>query len=385
MRSSPQNPFSRHWALPPVLAALLAGCTPAGPAADGTDSPPPPLPILGEGEPKRSLERSPLSQDWERGARGVRAGLSRGARGTRAGPQFASGIGTTARASIAPPLSGPLVPTSGLPPLPTRFESSGPIAGPLRAIAGEARRKGRAKAVGIAVIDLGRGRAYGVNAHRAFPPASVIKLSVMVAAFDAARRMPPGDFDRLRPDIRRMIVTSDNPATRRLVLRLGKRQVNRTMKALGLPGLSLAERDTGRQVLVGSRATAAETALLLARLARREVVSRRASEEMLAILGEQERRNRIPAGTLAAHRRKGRDADDGIWIGNKTGTLSGLVHDAGLVLLPRDEADGPLPLAYALAIYIQGTPSEAAGVQLGATIAARVYDLLSAPPAASAR
>jgi hypothetical protein len=35
-----------------------------------------------------------------------------------------------------------------------------------------------------------------------------------------------------------------------------------------------------------------------------------------------------------------------------------------------------------LAIYTQGAPSESAGVQLCATIAARVYDLLSAPPAA---
>jgi beta-lactamase class A len=242
----------------------------------------------------------------------------------------------------------------------------------LRVLASEARRKRRARAVGIAVIDLDRGRAYGANAHRVFRPASVIKLAVMVAAFDAARQMPPGAFERLLPDIRRMIVVSDNPATRRLVLRLGKRRVNDTMRSLGLAGLTLGDRNTGRLVLVGSRATAAETAMLMARLARREVVSREASEAMLAILGDQQKRNRIPAGTMAAHARRGHDPEDGIWIGNKTGTLAGLVHDAGLVLEPRDG------LAYALAVYTEGSPSEAAGVQLCATAAARVHDLLAA-------
>lgn len=272
-------------------------------------------------------------------------------------------------------------------PLPTHFQTEGPIADALRTIASEARRKRRVREVAIALIDLNGGRAWGVNAHRVVRPASVIKLPVMVAAFDAASAMPPGAFDRLLPDIRQMITWSDNPATRRLVLRLGKRRVNDAMAALGLPGLTLGNRNTGRLVLVQSRATAAETALLLARLARREVVSPEASDAMLAILGDQKRRNRIPAGTLAAHSRAGHAPDDGLWIGNKTGTLAGLVHDAALVTEPR------VGLNYTLVIYTMGARSESAGIQICATIAARAYALLlaasrnegaerAAPPAA---
>jgi beta-lactamase class A len=281
-------------------------------------------------------------------------------------------VKTASEPASAPSPPRPLAPSSP-PPLPAVFETRGPVVEPLRALVAEARRKKSARAVGIALIDLDRGHAYGVDPHRVFRPASVIKLAVMVAAYEAAPRMAPGAFDRLRPEIRRMITVSDNPSTRRLVLRLGKTRVNRAMQALGLPGLALSPQRTGNLVLVGSRATAAETALLLARLARRDVVSGNASKEMLALLGDQQRRNRIPAGTLAARRRhRGGASREGIWIGNKTGTLAGLVHDAGLVFEP------DAGLGYALAIFTEGSRSEAAGVRLCATIAARVYETLSA-------
>lgn len=253
------------------------------------------------------------------------------------------------------------------PSLPAAFETEGPVPEKIQALVAEARRRRAVRAVGVAVVDLARGQAYGVAPHRVFRPASVIKLAVMVGAYRAAREMPPQAFDRLRPDLRRMITVSDNPSTTRLVRRLGKARINAAMGALGLPGIALQPKPSARGVLVGSRADAAEVALLLAKLAERQVISRPASEEMLLLLGAQHRRSRIPAG-LTAQR--------GVWVGNKTGTLPGLVHDAGIVI------DAPSGLAYTLAIFTEGAPSERAGERLCAAISAEVYRLLRSRQAA---
>jgi Beta-lactamase enzyme family len=252
------------------------------------------------------------------------------------------------------------------PPTPVAFATEGAIPQRLGALVAEARRKRLVRAVGIALVDLTRGQAYGVAPHRVFRPASVIKLAVMVGAYQAAATMPVKAFERLQPDLRRMITVSDNPSTTRLVRRLGKARINAAMGALGLPGIGLQPKPSPRGVLVGSRADAAEVALLLAKLARREVVSRAASEEMLLLLGAQQHRSRIPAG-LTAQR--------GVWVGNKTGTLPGLVHDAGIVI------DTPSGLAYTLAIFTEGAPSERAGERLCAAISAEAYRVLQNQPA----
>src|SRR5207244_7873269 len=118
-------------------------------------------------------------------------------------------------------------------------------------------------------------------------------------------------------------------------------------------------------VLMGSRATPADTALLLARMARRQVVDPKACDEMLALLGAQQKRRRIPAGLPPA---------PDLWVGNKTGTLNGVVNDAGIVLQP------PKGVAYTLAIFTNGAQSESAGAQLIADLSAVVYSSLAARP-----
>jgi beta-lactamase class A len=219
-----------------------------------------------------------------------------------------------------------------------------------------------ASRVGVAVVDLATGQAVGVNPDRSFKPASVIKLAVLVGAFRARSAMPPEQFERLRPAMQRMITISDNPSTRRLVNRLGARQVNAAIRELGLERFKVGESGSRDWVLRGSQATPADTALLLARLARREVVAPRASEEMLALLGAQQKRRRIPAGLPSA---------PDLWVGNKTGTLNGIVNDAAIVLQPRSG------IGYTLAVFTAGARSESAGEQLIADLSAVVYGYMA--------
>jgi beta-lactamase class A len=232
----------------------------------------------------------------------------------------------------------------------------------LRAVVDEAVSRKVASRVGVAVYDLGNGQAVGLNADRIFKPASVIKLAVLVGAFRARGGMRPEQFERLRPSMQRMITISDNPSTRQLVRRLGPRHVNAAIRELGLQRFRVGETGSRSWVLQGSQATPADTALLLAKLARREVVSPRASEEMLALLGAQLKRRRIPAGLPPA---------PDLWVGNKTGTLNGTVNDAGIVLQPRSG------IGYTLVVFTAGARSESAGEKLIADLSAVVYGYMA--------
>jgi beta-lactamase class A len=235
----------------------------------------------------------------------------------------------------------------------------------VKAVVEDAISRRVARSVGLAIYDLATGQGYGLNVYQPFKPASVIKLAVLVAAYQARPRMTPAQFRRLRPDLQRMIVVSDNAATRRLVNRLGARQVNVAIQALGLSHFQVGSSGSQSWVLQGSKATPRDTALLLAKIARREVVSPEACEEMLALLGAQQKRGRIPAGLPPA---------PDLWVGNKTGTLNGVVNDAGIVLQP------PRGVAYTLAIFTSGARSESAGEQFLADLSAVVYSSLAARP-----
>jgi beta-lactamase class A len=243
------------------------------------------------------------------------------------------------------------------------FTPSGNLAQRLKAVVEDAVDRGVARRVGVAVYDLATGEAVGLNASSPFRPASVIKLAVLVAAYRARSAMTPAEFKRLRPDLQRMITVSDNAATRRLIARLGARKVNEAIQVLGIRQFRVGESGSREWVLQGSKAAPADTALLLAKIARRQVVSREASDEMLALLGAQQKRGRIPAGLPAL---------PDLWVGNKTGTLNGVVNDAGIVLQP------PRGIGYTLAIFTSGTRSEAAGEQLLSDLSAAVYGYMAA-------
>jgi beta-lactamase class A len=265
----------------------------------------------------------------------------------------------------APTRSGAGQPPAPFPPSDARrptFATQGKLAERLQAVVDDAVSRKVASRVGVAVVDMATGQAVGVNANQNFKPASVIKLAVLVGAFRQRSAMQPEQFERLRPFMQRMITISDNPSTRRLVNRLGARQVNASIRELGLNQFRVGESGSRAWVLQGSQATPADTALLLAKLAQREVVNPQASEEMLALLGAQQKRRRIPAGLPPA---------PDLWVGNKTGTLNGVVNDAGIVLQPRSG------IGYTVAVFTAGTRSESAGEQLIADLSAVVYGYMA--------
>jgi beta-lactamase class A len=212
--------------------------------------------------------------------------------------------------------------------------------------------------VGVAARDLRRERAIDLRADERFPSASVIKIAILVELMAQVERgeqrlsecVPLRDADRVPgsgvlnmlhegleltlEDLAHLMITvSDNTASNMLIERLGCDRVNATLAGLGLEQTRLGRkfydfeaRDRG----LDNWATAGELADLLTGIERRSVVSADACEKMLAIMRKQQFDNRIP-----------KLLPPDTPVANKTGSITGVCHDAGIIYSP----NGPLVLA----------------------------------------
>lgn len=237
--------------------------------------------------------------------------------------------------------------------------------------------------VAVAARDLKQGRSLDRHAKERFPAASVIKICILV---ELLARVEDGDLrqeDRLvvKPEEKMpgsgvltmlhdgleltledlahlMIVISDNTASNMLIDHLGCNRINARMQSLGMRGSALqrkffdmAARDRGQDNWVA----AGDLADLLAGLERGEVVSATVGERALAIMRKQQFDGRIP-----------RLLPSGTKVANKTGTISGVSHDAGVIYAPT----GPL----ALAVLTKDCVSPAAAETAIRQVALAVYE-----------
>lgn len=124
-----------------------------------------------------------------------------------------------------------------------------------------------------------------------------------------------------------MIILSDNTATNLLIKRLGMESINKTMQSLGLRQTKinrlLFDAEQSAKGIENTISTG-EVALLLEKMYRGELVSPRASEEMLTILKKQRLNGKIPFLV-----------PKNIEIAHKTGEDSGITHDVAVVYTPR--------------------------------------------------
>jgi D-alanyl-D-alanine carboxypeptidase (penicillin-binding protein 5/6) len=220
--------------------------------------------------------------------------------------------------------------------------------------------------VAAAVRHLGTGASYAHAADRPMPLASLVKVPVMVAAYAAAHegrislddrltfsaddvvpgsvvidKLSPGATFTLRDAVRMMIASSDNTATNLVIRRIGLPATNDVLDRIGLPGIRLnslvyrreSSLDPERSRTFGlGNGTADDFIALMGRihdgdLERDGVVAKGACAAMLDHLLACEDR-----GTA------GRDLPAGVKVAHKTGLVSGVRTDAGVILGPA----GPL-------------------------------------------
>lgn len=236
-------------------------------------------------------------------------------------------------------------------------------------------------AMGVAIKHLESGEELYINADHTFPLCSVLKIPVLVEAFHqiqtgrftlddrfeltlAEKNLPSGVLvflqDGLQPTLRDlltlMIIISDNTATDMVMHRLGVSATTQFMHELGLtsihvpmtireifidilgeagadprrafttldkPEAEVSANRTGRAYSLGPDndvGTPRDLNRLNEMIFRAEILDRAACDAMLHILLQQQINLRLPrflpAGTAVAH---------------KTGTLSGIRNDSGII------------------------------------------------------
>ena len=228
----------------------------------------------------------------------------------------------------------------------------------------ELEERSRARALAVAVHDLETGFEFGYRADRWFHAASTIKLAVLLGLFAAIHRgtlvpqsrlhvrnrfrsaydgssfrvLSERDADsevqaavgktmRVIELARNMIVRSSNLATNLLLDLLGLEFLQHTLDQHELSGIDLrrgVEDELAFEHGINNRVTADGLVQLLRLMAEERAFSPELSREMVEILHDQEFRSGIPAG-LPAHAR----------VAHKTGEISTIAHDAGIVYLPK--------------------------------------------------
>ncbi len=239
--------------------------------------------------------------------------------------------------------------------------------------------------VGFAATHLQSGANVAINPGILWPTASVFKVPVMVEVYRQAEagrfglsdRMPMPDEQRtvgsgvmqklapgLAPTIRDLVmlmtIISDNTATEMLLDLVGAEQVTATMHRLGLHDIHVvlnlpqlfahvyhlplsplpdyaAMQEAMRtkpmdydslafaMTAENTTASAADMAKLMALIVQHEAGSAAACTDMLAVLGAQQLRDRVPRYLPARA------------TANKTGTFKGIRNDAGLMLRGPDD------------------------------------------------
>ena len=232
--------------------------------------------------------------------------------------------------------------------------------------------------IGVAVKDLGSGRGAVLNGDLELPAASLYKLPVLYAVFDAGLRMAeelPITDDALSYDagtmelgagealsvaeaLERMITISDNTSAVMLGGRVGPSRVNSSIAALGM--------STTHYSLTRMTTSSLDILHLLDLLARGRAVSPAASADMLHLLLRQRVNDRLP-----------RLLPDAIRVAHKTGNLPGTVNDVGIVYGPS--------ATLAIAVLVSDTTDEAAAATGIARVAQAAFAYFDEQPAVADR
>lgn len=160
----------------------------------------------------------------------------------------------------------------------------------------------------------------------------------------------------------KMIINSSNLGTNLLIEKLGAKKVIQTMRELGAKDIQVlrgVEDGKAYQKGLNNTTTAYDLMLIFEQMAQGKTVSKKASEEMIDILLDQKHKDIIPA--KLPHEVK---------VAHKTGWITGVRHDSGIVFLP----DGR---KYVLVLLSKGLEDEQAGIDAMANVSQMIYQYMA--------
>jgi beta-lactamase class A len=259
-------------------------------------------------------------------------------------------------------------------------------------------------ALGVSAWDHLSGAGWSCNGSRWFHAASVVKVAVLAAVFDAAaqgrftldRRLHVrnrflsvvdgtpfhvnagrdadaevhraiGRTMRLRDLAQHMIVTSSNLATNLLLDLVGVDAARATMARLGVDGVDIrrgVEDDRAFEAGISNRVTPDGVCGLLRAMIGKTQFDEGASAEILEIMHDQQFAGMIAPGLPDPVRAIAR-------VAHKTGEISTVTHDVGIVFLP-----GRPP--YVVAILVESAGDGRERIDAGIAASAAVYQCIAA-------
>jgi len=159
-----------------------------------------------------------------------------------------------------------------------------------------------------------------------------------------------------------MITVSSNFATNLLIEKLGADKIRATVTKLGADGMMVlrgVEDSKAFEKGMNNATTARALLVLFEKIGQSKAVGAAADKEMLEVLKRQKFNDGIPAGL-----------PKGTPVAHKTGTITRIHHDAGIVL-------GPKP--YVLVILVRGIQDQKVTGPLMAAISQAVWDSHKTP------
>jgi beta-lactamase class A len=172
-----------------------------------------------------------------------------------------------------------------------------------------------------------------------------------------------GERESIRYLLDRMIVVSSNLATNILIERVGADRTQATMRELGADSIAVlrgVEDTKAYEAGLNNTTTARDLGVIFSAIAAGRAASPDACREMIAILERQEFNEGIPAGVPSDVR-----------VAHKTGWITGIRHDGGIVTLP----DGR---RYVLVVLTRGIENVASADSLIADLARLSYGFVAA-------
>lgn len=156
-----------------------------------------------------------------------------------------------------------------------------------------------------------------------------------------------------------MIIMSSNLATNMIIEKVDPRQVNQTMRQIGANDIQVlrgVEDSKAFEKKLNNTTTAYDLMLIFEKLAGEELVSPQASRAMVKILLDQHFNEIIPARLPST-----------VKVAHKTGNITGVQHDSGIVYLP----DGR---KYVLVILSKNLVDEKKSIAAMAEVSEMIYN-----------
>lgn len=238
-----------------------------------------------------------------------------------------------------------------------------------------------------------------INEHKLFHAASTMKTAVMIEAFRQAQEAKLSlndsitvknefksivngspysmDLDRDSGEslyetigknvplinlIHEMITVSSNLATNLIIDLIGAENVQKTIESLGVKNMKVLRGVEDMKAFdkgLNNIATAYDLMILFEHISEGTVISQAACDSMTAILTDQKFNNMIPA-LLPTD----------VKVAHKTGSISGIQHDSGFIILPNGTK-------YILVILWSNLEDNNKAISTGAKVSKMIYDYVT--------